>query len=123
MIPPPPRSTRTDTLFPSATLFRSSWLMARAAQLRSSDHALEPSAGNGALALWPAIQGSDLTLNEIDPARRQSLAHLFSDAAVRSEEHTSELQSLMRSSYADVCLDNIHLPKIHHLPTHTYNPP
>ncbi|WP_431470116.1 strawberry notch-like NTP hydrolase domain-containing protein [Sphingosinithalassobacter sp. LHW66-3] len=85
----PPRHVRSEgqiELQQFSTPPMLSWLMARAAQLRSSDHALEPSAGNGALALWPAIQGSDLTLNEIDPARRQSLAHLFSDAAVTAHD-------------------------------------
>ena len=62
------------------------WLMARAAQLRSCDLALEPSAGNGALALWAAMQGCDLALNEIDPDRRQCLAHLFPDATMTAHD-------------------------------------
>src|SRR3546814_7634036 len=67
MIRLPPRSTRTDTLFPYTTLFRSR------AQTRTGTR------------LAPA------------PAWRRS-------GAARSEEHTSELQSLMRISYAVFCL-------------------
>src|SRR3546814_4345970 len=80
----PPRSTRTDTLFPYTTLFRS-WPPARnrpAGQLRA---AAEPCRGGR-----HHRQGSALGL-------RQPLC-------ARSEEHTSELQSLMRISYAVFCL-------------------
>src|SRR3546814_9491231 len=70
MIRRPPRSTRTDTLFPYTTLFRSS-----------------PSrrSGRQGLRTDPRLEG------EATPGRR-------------SEEHTSELQSLMRTSYAVFCL-------------------
>src|SRR3546814_2698289 len=74
MIRRPPRSTRTDTLFPYTTLFRSA--VARPAPL--SDQRPDPDPGAGR-SLHP-------------PAGR------------RSEEHTSELQSLMRISYAVFCL-------------------
>src|SRR3546814_6756375 len=78
----PPRSTRTDTLFPYTTLFRSPDLpdirMAR------STRSARRRAG--------AIEGS---------ARMMGLVVL---CGVRSEEHTSELQSLMRISYAVFCL-------------------
>src|SRR3546814_4011654 len=75
MIRRPPRSTRTDTLFPYTTLFRSTDMFAeKPDQLPLAD----------ALARLHA---------------------LFADEAVlRSEEHTSELQSLMRISYAVFCL-------------------
>src|SRR3546814_2028028 len=87
MIRRPPRSTRTDTLFPYTTLFRSV-----------------------TLSVWKAL------------LLREALARLFSGRAswfwliaepilhmamfgyIRSEEHTSELQSLMRISYAVFCL-------------------
>src|SRR3546814_8444228 len=101
------------------------WLMAKAANLSSRDVVLEPSAGNGALMVWASIQGASLLINEIDTARRDSLSHIFPRAtisahdgeliadlhrgpvpSVRSEEHTSELQSLMRISYAVFCLKN-----------------
>src|SRR3546814_3403946 len=73
MIRRPPRSTRTDTLFPYTTLFRSV-------------------AGVGV---------------EVRVARTEASRVLADEAAVdrvRSEEHTSELQSLMRISYAVFCL-------------------
>src|SRR3546814_5534156 len=103
MIRRPPRSTRTDTLFPYTTLFRS----------------LRPSpafAGEGARALLAvlvrrrrvrhrvAIGVDDADLTQVQRAHR-----LF-----RSEEHTSELQSLMRISYAVFCLKK----KINHTTTY-----
>src|SRR3546814_5352466 len=76
MIRRPPRSTRTDTLFPYTTLFRSLFRGARARGGRNS-----------------------LLLNAGDDAGADGAA-----ALARSEEHTSELQSLMRISYAVFCL-------------------
>src|SRR3546814_9564602 len=88
MIRRPPRSTRTDTLFPYTTLFR------------SLDAAVGPDVGRRALAL--------LARRRAQPgnARRPHLRDLLLGAArlLRSEEHTSELQSLMRISYAVFCL-------------------
>src|SRR3546814_9556038 len=80
MIRRPPRSTRTDTLFPYTTLFRS-----HEAGLAKAQHAayLRTARGEG----WLASQ-----------------AEIFLMSAGRSEEHTSELQSLMRISYAVFCL-------------------
>src|SRR3546814_5040079 len=77
MIRRPPRSTRTDTLFPYTTLFRSSWSSA-STPLRSIALAERLSISMPCRS-WPRIQ-------------------------IRSEEHTSELQSLMRISYAVFCL-------------------
>src|SRR3546814_3646374 len=77
MIRRPPRSTRTDTLFPYTTLFRSSAGTGRAR--RGDRHRKAP-------ARAPACRRRDLR------------------APGRSEEHTSELQSLMRISYAVFCL-------------------
>src|SRR3546814_5254311 len=74
MILRPPRSTRTDTLFPYTTLFRSSL-------------AAPPASGRGAIFFYSALA----------LARRWAFLP-------RSEEHTSELQSLMRISYAVFCL-------------------
>src|SRR3546814_6445477 len=74
MIRRPPRSTRTDTLFPYTTLFRS-----RGERLCRSPFCLLPDEG-----LFPMLN------------------RYF--ALLRSEEHTSELQSLMRISYAVFCL-------------------
>src|SRR3546814_15662560 len=83
MIRRPPRSTRTDTLFPYTTLFRS---------LRNLGHQLA-AAGEG--------QGPSIDVVSVGPARMEILLDRASD---RSEEHTSELQSLMRISYAVFCL-------------------
>src|SRR3546814_4159021 len=91
MIRRPPRSTRTDTLFPYTTLFRSAgW----------------------AWPLWRADPRGDRTPNSprhrlrghrrVDPAEGRNRSE--GPAESRSEEHTSELQSLMRISYAVFCL-------------------
>src|SRR3546814_7908400 len=92
MIRRPPRSTRTDTLFPYTTLFRSTDAdMPTAAQLAAAQECICSDSGSE----FCCAQNS----------RRQpssgfrSLAH-----SLRSEEHTSELQSLMRISYAVFCL-------------------
>src|SRR3546814_7970633 len=101
MIRLPPRSTRTDTLFPYTTLFRSHDLHTlRHRQMR--DLPVGRAAGEGILAAFEAEQQSDR-------ARRHDGAdvHPVADGVctvLRSEEHTSELQSLMRISYAVFCL-------------------
>src|SRR3546814_9412660 len=87
MIRRPPRSTRTDTLFPYTTLFRSR------ISLRPRRRQVTHRAGRPRQA--PELRClSDPVHRECDPDR------------VRSEEHTSELQSLMRISYAVFCLKN-----------------
>src|SRR3546814_10009519 len=100
MIRPPPRSTRTDTLFPYTTLFRS--FSAQSADLKDSASAKAVADRQEAWksdlpkdedALWDWLAALD------DASRAALLAH-----CVRSEEHTSELQSLMRISYAVFCL-------------------
>src|SRR3546814_4956617 len=93
MIRLPPRSTRTDTLFPYTTLFRSlqydRGLRRTAAQEdRQRSHPHDARAG-----IQPRGAGCDLTPS---PSGWSS--------AQRSEEHTSELQSLMRNSYAVFCM-------------------
>src|SRR3546814_5958770 len=94
MIRLPPRSTRTDTLFPYTTLFRSPWEMA--AEKGDQSYALRVEPGifpdNGAKLALSAV------IEELDGTKSYwALAH-------RSEENTSELQSLMRISYAVFCL-------------------
>src|SRR3546814_2838921 len=87
----PPRSTRTATLFPYTTLFRSS-------PLRYGDAASPPDARTDEVAhlrLRYKRPGEDDSRLITTPIARSSL---------RSEEHTSELQSLMRISYAVFCL-------------------
>src|SRR3546814_7546593 len=83
MIRRPPRSTRTDTLFPYTTLFRSS--SSTAFLLGSSRQSSRRSTNIGRI--------TSRYLPRTKTSRRQ-----------RSEEHTSELQSLMRISYAVFCL-------------------
>src|SRR3546814_4675586 len=83
MIRRPPRSTRTDTLFPYTTLFRS---CTRRPSPRST-----------------ARIGQEHTRSRRACSRRRRTAPACSSSP-RSEEHTSELQSLMRISYAVFCL-------------------
>src|SRR3546814_4320194 len=123
MIRRPPRSTRTDTLFPYTTLFRSLGSSGRAYLLRlplSSSGEIDNSelAANPKAAFvrryWPdqpdrsgAICSNTAGWNfEFDGRHAALPGHLDAaaitwDGIVRSEEHTSELQSPMRVSYAD----------------------
>src|SRR3546814_3582633 len=103
MIRRPPRSTRTDTLFPYTTLFRSGFRGAAVfpdgpSQSRARQSHLS---GEGAVflrnALWRALHLGHYGGHRTDDLREV----LFMS---RSEEHTSELQSLMRISYAVFCL-------------------
>src|SRR3546814_10161468 len=92
MIRRPPRSTRTDTLFPYTTLFRSTLQVKSAvAAARSSNMRNQSIFSSFLLGLFLLIGVFGLL------PRAQALQ-------VRSEEHTSELQSLMRISYAVFCL-------------------
>src|SRR3546814_9371765 len=93
MIRRPPRSTRTDTLFPYTTLFRSDLLEGRhEVGLDPLGERLEADQGRG--HRWRRDEGGG----------RQVEHPLHPGEALRSEEHTSELQSLMRISYAVFCL-------------------
>src|SRR3546814_7327411 len=85
MIRRPPRSTRTDTLFPYTTLFRSDGTDALPRAV--------PALCRRRQAQLPAL-----------PAQRRHLPRRAVTTISRSEEHTSELQSLMRISYAVFCL-------------------
>src|SRR3546814_8474633 len=95
MIRRPPRSTRTDTLFPYTTLFRSNIYYFRG---------LDPDNDQ------PWLSGGFSTDNRI--VFQPSAISKNCLVTARSEEHTSELQSLMRISYAVFCLkknnNNIH---------------
>src|SRR3546814_5932366 len=92
----PPRSTRTDTLFPYTTLFRSADSMPDARRSFAEASALVP---RGVICLTSALQFHELTL------QMPSAVWIAIDrTGWRSEEHTSELQSLMRISYAVFCL-------------------
>src|SRR3546814_8955938 len=91
MIRRPPRSTRTDTLFPYTTLFRS--------------FAKSPGRTDGRS---PSSSGTCRSHGPTTPtrgrSRRPSPRTWRGPESRRSEEHTSELQSLMRISYAVLCL-------------------
>src|SRR3546814_4715808 len=87
MIRRPPRSTRTDTLFPYTTLFRSP-LFEHAEQFH----------------LHVETHVTDFVEEERAALARFEMADATGMGAGRSEEHTSELQSLMRISYAVFCL-------------------
>src|SRR3546814_6295107 len=89
MIRRPPRSTRTDTLFPYTTLFRSPGQFPRRDRARAD---IRPVGNPGGARLDHRRSGMGC------PAGAQG------GQAQRSEEHTSELQSLMRISYAVFCL-------------------
>src|SRR3546814_2142748 len=89
MIRRPPRSTRTDTLFTYTTLFRSDAGRAGAQGSRSAARAAQ--AGDKTGRRGQRRRAASAAINPFLPMRR-------------SEEHTSELQSLMRISYAVLCL-------------------
>src|SRR3546814_4553206 len=94
MIRRPPRSTRTDTLFPYTTLFRS----------------------NRCFALLRLGLGAGEHLREVGLQRPIPTDDGLDDVRLiktRSEEHTSELQSLMRISYAVFCLKKKKKIKLH----------
>src|SRR3546814_6663505 len=97
-----PRSTRTDTLFPYTTLFRSCSSIKRSILRR------------------PSLRRSSAKPSHMKPRpifvrRRPHIGRDFLEN--RSEEHTSELQSLMRISYADFCLKKTNSSK-HTTPHH-----
>src|SRR3546814_9972329 len=98
MVRRPPRSTRTDTLFPYTTLFRSPELMIARRQAASLNQHLDL-----------GLVGADGERTLVPP-RHTEKVDIF-----RSEEPTSELQSLMRISYAFFCLhkQNIRLQQQH----------
>src|SRR3546814_5238666 len=88
MIRRPPRSTRTDTLFPYTTLFRSHEAIREAATLLRGIKGM-PFDFHG------FVEGDDIPAGTVDVVVTDGF---------RSEEHTSELQSLMRISYTVFCL-------------------
>src|SRR3546814_9316091 len=118
MLRRPPRSTRTDTLFPYTTLFRS--------EAGQDDRHQQPAAGRHDQAAehlgvpaggdWGDPFLHQCLLLHVDPELRAKIFPRYEDrpgvdfcgrpalGANRSEEHTSALQSLMRISYAVFCL-------------------
>src|SRR3546814_9276482 len=98
MIRRPPRSTRTDTLFPYTTLFR----LRRAARRQPVAHL--PDGLQGHLRPRGGWRAGVLGQHRVLPGRRRRHRAGPAPPRGRSEEHTSELQSLMRISYAVFCL-------------------
>src|SRR3546814_4752638 len=98
MILRPPRSTRTDTLFPCTTLFRS----LRSPEAGCRDRAPGSRPGGGGPA-----GGGQAARQAVGAARRRFCLRrqVQRRRRIRSEEHTSELQSLMRISYDVICLN------------------
>src|SRR3546814_5926920 len=102
----PPRSTRTDTLFPYTTLFRS-----------------RPTVESGAIpGVEVRARGNavdEVGIGDEGPPEGDGIGMAFAHRAfgergiIRSEEHTSELQSLMRISYAVFCLKKKNYKKYH----------
>src|SRR3546814_7267101 len=115
MIRRPPRSTRTDTLFPYTTLFRS--YSAAKAALTNFSKSLSKELGEQGIRvntvspgpvqteLWLGKHGVASTLAKASGSAADDIVEsAAAGAETRSEEHTSELQSLMRNSYAVFCL-------------------
>src|SRR3546814_3728053 len=104
MIRGPPRSPRTDTLFPYSTLFRSDvpeLLAFNKADLAPSDASRLAKTHEGAVS-FSAVTGEGV--DDLLRTVGDRLRALTNVVELRSEEHTSELQSLMRLSYAVFCL-------------------
>src|SRR3546814_4782063 len=114
----PPRSKRTDTLFPYATVFRSHLVHVEPSMdantwaTREARYTKKFEAGRKYI---PGIFNG-ITL----PTNIEQIA-LLGFASNRSEEHTSELQSLLRISYAAFCLTN--KTPYPHYTTHTHHHP
>src|SRR3546814_8946305 len=117
MIRRPPRSTRTDTLFPYTTLFRSIFLLCSGSSPPDIGTGAAPASGRrlplaataGAITAFstsPLPHTGQLTSLRRRWSSQSSVEpnHASKTCADRSEEHTSELQSLMRISYAVFCL-------------------
>src|SRR3546814_8670510 len=119
MIRRPPRSTRTDTLFPYTTLFRSARRLlndldefrARISRLGSDEEMVSS---------WIRPNIRPRQYSPAPPNMRRMLTPPRG-ANSRSEEHTSELQSLMRISYAVFCLKKKHNKKTYEHTQSTHN--
>src|SRR3546814_3668176 len=96
MIRRPPRSTRTDTLFPYTTLFRSGMRWETASQFLARQATVDVEIRGVKIPAGAAVSLASGSANRDED--------IFDNPDERSEEHTSELQSLMRISYAVFCL-------------------
>src|SRR3546814_8115859 len=113
MIRRPPRSTRTDTLFPYTTLFRS---FVRNLRVTAPDEEAQARVTEVLAAVDDAIAQTEALIAKTQQIKAGLMHDLFTRGVTadgqlrppreqaRSEEHTSELQSLMRLSYAVLCL-------------------
>src|SRR3546814_2349194 len=114
MIRRPPRSTRTDTLFPYTTLFRSAAANGQERRRRRATHLCQAAKRadhrEKYRPMCPYPSGLHAGHRAVDPMD------------TRSEEHTSELQSLMRISYAVFCLKKKNINKITHTPITQHTP-
>src|SRR3546814_5313481 len=121
MIRRPPRSTRTDTLFPYTTLFRSTARHRHLESPKDTHSGESPDGRYAARRRWPTFRRNGCKIKPIPPSSGRSTNMIAGQAgrdwmhepraifitgggSGRSEEHTSELQSLMRNSYAVICL-------------------
>src|SRR3546814_6321230 len=100
MIRRPPRSTRTDTLFPFTTLFRSDGMRGDSTVVGTVVGAGDDCAG----ARSDGLVAAEGAAGEGDAVSPRCAEGVEEDESGRSEEHTSELQALMRISYAGFCL-------------------
>src|SRR3546814_10236109 len=121
MIRRPPRSTRTDTILPYTTLFRSRRVLGvdavEIARLQCADSSIAHSRSVSVIARSCRSAGFDHPLRLPHGGDDRGL-HVV--AAIRSEEHTSELQSLMRISYAVFCLKKKNKTVINHITPQTH---
>src|SRR3546814_7236587 len=108
MIRRPPRSTRTDTLFPYTTLFRS--------QSGRPGFLIRAALATTMAGVWGLYSGFELCESAPLPGKEEYLHSEKYELRPRdrSEEHTSELQSLMRISYAVFCLKQKNSTQIIH---------
>src|SRR3546814_9405612 len=106
MIRRPPRSTRTDTLFPDTTLFRSR-------RFDVAEHQGRRAVGDERAVGALQRPGHHRVL--VGDVAAELVAEVLAHLRQRSEEHTSELQSLMRNSYAVFCLKNKQPKATHNL--------
>src|SRR3546814_3095199 len=107
MIRQAPRSTRTDTLFPYTTPFRSQYIERGTEWLRDAGQRISGRLHAFAATLSGAV---DRDRRDVAEAQRQERLAAERTREQRSDEHTSELQSLMRISYAVFCLQKKTLP-------------
>src|SRR3546814_6925930 len=126
MIRRPPRSTRTDTLFPYTTLFRSGWLHRLGLIDFAGGTVVHITAGVAALVSALMLGRRDGFPHTPMMPHNMTMTVTGAGDGHRSEEHTSEIQSLMRLSYDVLCLKkntyNVTIPaRIGHILLYIHN--